>query len=213
MPKVPYINSFILLFYKNSKSHKCANVSRHISKKNKNKNVNNCSTFDTISCIIVSSELSTGSWCVGRFSKAAISARHFIKAEECNWSSAVSSRPTVLQWDCGAGGSPDYQTQTSAAGFPVQLPHRAFSFIFLSWRPPLSSVSGWLWATYCLCFFYLLSYIFMTQLIKLQIVPGLGGKNQTGAFNHLFLRLASGAVAHIHVIINIHVSQYYTNYP
>lgn len=72
---------------------------------------------------------------MGRFSKAAISARHFIKAEECNWSSAVSSRSTVLQWDCGAGGSSDYQKQTSAGpsldGFEPHIACVFFLFIII----------------------------------------------------------------------------------
>lgn len=95
----------------------------------------------------------------GKVSIAAISACHFIKAEDFNWSRAVNSQLTVLQWDCGAGGSPDYQSRPSAAGFPVRLPHKALSFIFLSLLPRLSSISGWLWATYCWCVFY--SFFFL----------------------------------------------------
>lgn len=178
--------------------------------------MNNCATFDTISCIIVSQQSSAPLLTRGKVSIAAIWACHFIEAEDFNWSRAVNSQLTVLQWDCGAGGSPDYQSRPSAAGFPVQLPHKALSFIFLSLLPRLSSISGWLWATYCWCVFYsffFFSYIYLlTQVTKLQIVPGLGVKPDR-CFQSPRSALASGAVAHIHIIINIHVSQRYTNYP
>lgn len=158
MPKVPDINYFILLFHKHQITPMCKCFSCHISSRNV---VNNCATLDTISCIIVPQQWSAHLFMRGKVSIAAISACHFIEAEDFNGSRAVNSQLTVLQWDCGAGGSSDYRSRPSAAGFPVQLPHKAFSVIFLSLLPRLSSISGWLWATYCWCVFLFIFFFFL----------------------------------------------------
>lgn len=96
----------------------------------------------------------------GKIPIAAISARHLIKAEEFNLSRAVNSQLTVLQWDCGAGVSSDYQGrhQRQASQFSCHTKHRVSSFFpcFLDSHPSLDGFEP-----HIACVFFFFIYFFL----------------------------------------------------